>query len=138
MNLNGTCECGKVCVAVFAAVDATTLNPRVCDCDYCQSHPSKIISHPTMKINLNIPFSEFHIDKNGDGLAGFYRCQACTSLVFVGCEIDGVMRGAVNAGLFQSEIEFGQTLNISPKRLSADKKNERWSDLWGVVFEAIP
>ena len=136
MNLIGNCKCGKVKVSVSAEVDAITLNPRVCDCEYCQSHPSKIISHLAMKINLSIPFSEFKIDMNGDRLAGFYRCRDCDSLVFVGCRIDGVMRGAVNSEFFPSDIEFGDILKISPKHLSANEKIKRWSDLWGIVSEA--
>lgn len=134
MESIGQCECGKVNVSVVADVNEADLNPRICDCDYCQGDTAAVISHPTMEIKINSKLSNLKIEQNGDRLAKFYRCPSCNDLIAVSSEIDGVMRGAVNSNLLTCN-NLGEPVAISPKSLSSKEKIERWGTLWGVVIE---
>ena len=136
MQCTGQCRCGDIKIQVTAAIESRELQPRVCDCDYCQQHPAAIISHPSMVMTLLSPLVQLHMDKNGDQLAGFYRCPNCRELIFVGCSIEGVLRGAVNVNLLQAQ--FGEAIAISPKKLTPEQKLERWRGLWGPIEQATP
>lgn len=135
MKCTGSCECKQVKVVVSVDERANNLHPRVCDCDYCNLYPAPVISHPTMKIEVFASLANLKIDKNGDELARFYRCPNCNNLIIVGCEIDEQLRGAVNAGLLTKVAHFGGRIKISPKKLTAQEKLERWRTLWGKVIE---
>lgn len=137
MKCTGACKCGKVKISVFTNESAENLHPRICDCDYCKKYPSSVVSHPTMHIDIKGCLDDLKIDKNGDGLAGFYRCPECNSLIVVGANIDGIIRGAVNANLLACDAAFGDSIHISPKLLEAHEKIERWGRLWGTVRESI-
>src|SRR5690348_16984072 len=101
MNYSGSCHCGKWKIAVSSAKPLDAFNPRVCDCEYCQSHPSALISDPLMEIELIGDDGHVVRNKNGDQLATFFHCSGCGDLLAVGCNIDGRLRGAVNALLLE-------------------------------------
>lgn len=135
MKSTCTCKCGNIAVAVVAEEAPGNIHPRICDCDYCKTYPSRLISHPTMEIHLSRPLSNLTVDKNGDGLAGFYRCSKCNSLIVVGCLLNRSLRGAVNAQILDCDSRFGDSVDISPKSLKPEEKLERWAKLWGTIFE---
>ena len=137
MKSFGRCKCGEITFTIAVDVDPIDLKPRSCDCDYCKSNPSSIISHPTMVIELSVYISQLNIAQNGDALANFYRCAQCNSLICVGCELDGKMRGAVNADLLSNRTELGTIVYISPKLLSPKEKIKRWKELWGSIHESV-
>jgi hypothetical protein len=133
MNYLGSCKCRKWSVVVSVEVALQSLNPRVCDCEYCQSHPSAVISHPSMKTDVEGKRADLTESKNGDQLASFFQCKDCGDLLAVGREIDGTMRGAVNAWLLDQKDSLGESIQIQPRFLSASEKLERWKKLWGVL-----
>ncbi len=47
------------------------------------------------------------------------------------CEIDGLLRGAVNARLLEAFPLLEKPVPVSPKKLGAEEKTERWGSLWG-------
>jgi hypothetical protein len=51
----------------------------------------------------------------------------------VGCEIQGRLRGAVNAILLEQRAELGEHVIIRPRLLAADEKLARWESLWGEL-----
>ncbi len=135
METTGNCRCNAVTVRVSADIQTGELQPRRCDCDYCRSKPSGLISHPSMQVSVGVPLSALKAEKNGDRLATFFRCKTCDDLIAVGGEIDGEWRGAVNADLLACRAEFGDDVAISPKTLSPSEKQARWKMLWGRITD---
>lgn len=80
---------------------------------------------------------DLKIENNGDALASFYRCPGCSSLTVVACEISGELRGAVNADILDCAGSLGGIVNVSPKRLNAEEKLDRWGNLWGTIHENL-
>lgn len=107
------------------------LNPRICDCEYCQSHPSAIISDLEMIIKFT--GGTPNILNNGDKLANFYYCFQCGDFLAVGCKLNGILRGAVNHALFGGAALFGKPVQIQPRLLRPSEKLDRWAKLWGVL-----
>ena len=130
--LNGSCSCGQWQVNVRVDKSIDDLNPRVCDCNYCRTHPSAVISDPSMIIDFTGGRSTF--DQNGDRQANFFRCNYCGDLLAVGCHIDGELRGAVSADLFDDSYSFGEPVQIQPWLLSSKERLERWGKLWGFLY----
>lgn len=131
MNSESTCSCGQWQAKITVTKPLKELNPRICDCDYCQSHPSSVVSDPNMVIDLIGGTTQ--IRKNGDRLANFYHCDCCGDFLAVGCHINGVLHGAVNSNLFSDTSQLGESVNIQPRLLSANEKIERWAGLWGTL-----
>jgi hypothetical protein len=131
MNYAGSCRCRSWALRIATVESPGSLRPRACDCDYCQSHPSAIVSEPTMFIELISDGGKLAIDTNGDRLANFYRCNSCGDLLAVGCEIDGELRGAANALLLDQKDLLGEAVTIQPRLLSGAEKLSRWKTLWG-------
>lgn len=127
MYYKGSCRCKRWQVEIEITRPLKAFNPRVCDCHYCQRHPSSVISDPDMVIKF--VGGEASINQNGDRLANFYYCKDCGDFLSVGCNLNGQQHGAVNTNLFGSSKQFGKPIH----RLNSDEKLERWGKLWGVV-----
>ncbi len=133
LNLTGTCQCGSCAVTAEGSVALGALEPRICDCAYCQQHPSALISHPQMSVVLVVEAALVAESKNGSGQATFYECSRCGQLLAVGAQVGGTARGAVNAHLFGDLSRFAAPVPIQPRLLSADQKAARWSTIWGAL-----
>jgi len=131
MHYKGACSCNHWQFEIEVDKPLSKFNPRVCDCDYCQSHPSRIISDPNMRIEL--VGVELSISQNGDQLANFYYCNQCHDLLAVGCHLNSQLRGAVNSDLLHCSDQLDEPIQIQPKLLSSSEKLERWGSLWGVL-----
>ena len=130
MKIHGACQCGHCETVAEGPVELAELAPRVCDCDYCQQHPSAVISDPRMVIAVTSK-SSIDTDFNGSGQATFYYCPGCKQLVAVGATFDGRALGAVNAYLFGDLSQFGAPVSVQPWRLTPAEKAARWSTVWG-------
>jgi hypothetical protein len=133
MDLRGSCKCKKWSLMLSTAVPPGELRPRKCDCEYCASHPSTLISERSIVVELIGDRDNQTISQNGDRLASFHYCKTCRDLLAVDCEIEGRLRGAVNSDLLGLETLLGPTLAIQPRFLGASEKLERWSSLWGTL-----
>ena len=133
MNYSGSCKCKRWSIQVSTAEALSKLNPRVCDCTYCKTHPAAIISEPHMLIRLVGEAGDLVVNTNGDQLASFYHCASCGEMLAVGCVIRGQMRGAVNSLLLDQKELLGASMPIQPRLLSAAEKLGRWSKLWGSL-----
>jgi len=133
MKYFGTCKCQAWRICISLAEPLATLNPRVCDCEYCKAQPSAIVSHPGMRIDVAGDQAQLTFEQNGDRLANFYRCRGCGDLLAVGREIKGRLRGAVNARLLERWAELGEQVSIQPRLLAAVEKLVRWEKLWGEL-----
>lgn len=131
MQYEGSCSCRKWKVLVNLPSSINDFNPRVCDCSFCQSNPSAVISDPEMEVVLQ--GSGLTIAKIGDQLANFYSCIGCGDILAVGRDFDGQLRGAVNSNLLLDRSLLGPSVAIQPRFLSADEKLDRWGKLWGAL-----
>ena len=133
MIYTGKCACGLWSVTVTTLTSLDQFNPRVCDCEFCQAHPSALISEPAMRIRVTGDAANFTRHQNGDRLATFHHCVGCGQLIVVARDFDGVLRGAVNAETLERKGELGPRVGIQPRLLSPDEKLARWKKLWGMV-----
>lgn len=131
MEYTGSCDCNRWRVNVQLEGQLEELKPRVCDCNYCQTNPSQILSDPNMSANFTGEGS--YSKQIGDQLAHFYHCSGCDVLLAVGCTFDGELRGAVNGNLLKDKNRLREPIQIQPRLLSADEKLERWGKLWGTL-----
>ena len=131
MIYKGSCKCNRWQVEVQLDTPLENLNPRICDCSYCQANPSQIISDPSMSVAFDgIGYS---IHQNGDRLAHFFYCDGCHELLAVGCETHGKLRGAINPKLLHDFHLLDEPVYIQPRLLNANEKLERWNKLWGTL-----
>ncbi len=131
MKLYGVCKCGNCEVVAEGSIELSTLVPRICDCEYCQLHPSAVVSSPNMAVSVKAEASSIYQAVNGSGQAVFYHCKGCNQLLAVGAIFSGVSLGAVNACLFGNSDQFAEPISIQPWLLSPAEKMARWSKLWG-------
>ena len=131
MIYQGRCTCGEWNIDLEFTQPTKILSPRICDCEYCKSNPSKIISAPDLAAKFF--GGSCKIRKNGDQLANFYYCTGCSQLLAVGCYINGSLLGAINCGLFPDKVKFGAPVNVQPRFLSSEEKIDRWGKLWGKI-----
>lgn len=132
MKIRGACNCGNCKVVAEGPIEPSELVPRVCDCEYCQQHPSAVVSNPNMVVSVESQ-SFIYTASNGSGQATFYHCQGCNQLLAVGATLSGVSLGAVNAFLFGELNQFAEPTPIQPWRLSPSEKTARWPKFWGSL-----
>lgn len=133
MRYKGSCNCDQWQVSICVTKPLSSVNPRICTCDYCQTNqlPLGIISDPSMVIDFM--GGKSRINKNGDQLASFYYCSICDDLLAVGCKLNGKLRGAVNPDLVCKVHQLGKAIQIYPQELTASEKLDRWRNLWGAL-----
>ena len=68
--------------------------------------------------------------RQGSGLAECLLCRICGVLVGVYFRSDGRLYGAVNSRAVDARADFAADQPVSPKKLSAGEKMERWQDIW--------
>lgn len=132
MKIRGVCKCGNCEVVAEGPIEPSELVPRLCDCEYCQQHPSAVVSNSKMVVSVASK-SSIYTAFNGSGQATFYHCRSCNQLLAVGATLDGVSLGAVNAFIFGDLNQFADPLSIQPRLLSPSEKLARWSKVWGPL-----
>lgn len=131
MHFKGSCSCKRWQVDIEIPRPLEEFQPRVCDCNYCQKHPSEVISDPEMIIEF--VGGETSVVQIGDQLANFHYCNSCGDFLAVGCDINGQLRGAMNSALLHNFNQLGKPIQVQPRLLSSDEKLDRWGKLWGVL-----
>lgn len=131
ITLHGSCHCGCVKVEFSTCQVPATINPRACDCSFCQKHGAAYVSDPAGKLRLTIANSHavrtYH---QGSGAAEFQLCGGCGVLVAVTFEHDGHTYGAVNATCLDMDVVLGAAVSASPQLLSPEAKVARWVQAW--------
>ena len=130
MKYSGRCKCGNSKVSLEGVESLGEISPRICDCDYCNRHPSSMISEPSLDVKVVSCKGSFVTAKNGSDQAIFYHCNNCNQLVAVGAEIAGKLRGALNATLLKNHDQLGPPVSIQPRLLAPSEKLERWLKVW--------
>jgi hypothetical protein len=113
------------------------IQPRICDCQYCQQNSGQLLSHPGAQISVVADVaSQLTANKNGETFARFYHCKTCNDFICIGAEIDKKMRGVLNSTLLDDREAFGESIPIQPRFLSDIDKLDRWTMLWSHLHFA--
>ena len=131
VTLPGSCHCGRLRVAFSSGLDPAVINPRACDCSFCQKHGAAYISDPAgqLVITLADPLA-LHRYRQGSNTAEFLICDRCGVLVAVLADYGARLYAAVNARCLEAFGEFGPSVPASPQQLTAGEKMARWLRLW--------
>lgn len=131
-KIHGGCYCGNITFECHTQNDPKTFKPRACDCDFCKKHGAAYISDPNGKLIFHVKESQWlHKFKqpHSDQLAEFLICFHCGVLSGVIYRDKNNTIGAIN-GLAVEGVSFDEKVSVSPKKLSAKEKVERWRQNW--------
>lgn len=120
---HGRCHCGTLTLRYSTASEPASIRPRACDCSYCTLQGALYVSDPSGWLELA---SGAHKYRQGEERADFLSCPRCAVLlavVYAG-------RGAVNARCLECFGDFGRPMVVSPAKLKAEEKLERWQAHW--------
>ena len=139
----GGCHCGALRWQFTTSKLLGDFVPRACDCDYCTRHRAAWISDPAGQLQIHAGTAKLQRYRQGSGQAEFLLCRDCGVLVAVIAHSDdgrllgavnrsddGRLLGAVNRNAFDQRDAFMAVTVVSPQRLAAETRLERWSQLW--------
>ena len=129
MNYSSSCQCGKIEILLSLPHAIETIEPRMCDCDFCKSHELTYLSEPVGELIIKGNRGLRQL-KQGSEQAIFWQCKSCNQIVAVTSEFEGQIKGAVNSNLFTKSRVLSPPVTVSPKILSPEKKRERWASTW--------
>jgi hypothetical protein len=126
--MRGGCHCGRIALSFSSSIPAGEFSPRACDCSFCVKHGAQYISDRNGSLVVNIKETDaLGEHRFGHNLAKFLFCQYCGTFVAVLFETDGRIFGSVNTRCIEAGVKFGVPQTVSPQKLNADQKKERWA-----------
>ena len=130
-DISGGCYCGNIRLNASFSKELSAYNPRACDCDFCEKHAAAYVSDPGGSLRIQIR-NELEVSRfrQGSNTAEMLICRLCGVLVGAVYLHSDRIFGTLNLKALDSREAFGPQLPVSPKRLSADLKTQRWRDLW--------
>jgi hypothetical protein len=129
-TLTGHCDCRRIRASLRTRRSADACIPRACDCSFCSKHGAAWLSDPEGHLRI-----EAHTDddlrrfRQGSETADMLLCAHCGVLMAVVFAHEDGLFGAVNAGCIDDAV-LAAPVVVSPQRLSAAEKTERWRRLW--------
>jgi len=128
--LKGSCHCGRIAFSFSSTIPPEKYNPRACDCSFCQRHGALFISDPNGSLVLEVKeanaLGEYRF---GHELAKCLFCRHCGVFVAVLFETGDRTFASVNSRCIGGDIKFGDFQIVSPQKLNAQQKKERWAKL---------
>lgn len=132
MNYSTSCSCGKVKVVAKFPSPIEEYQARECDCDFCTLRGLAYLSDVYGTISFS-PKDTMNQLKQSSGQATFWECDNCHDVVAVTTEKNGEVRGAVSKRLFAQYFQLKPSITVSPKKLSASEKSDRWPTVWSKI-----
>ena len=129
MKYSSRCSCEKVQLEISLPKPLDTYEPRACDCDFCTARNACYLSDSDGVLDI-YQTAQLEQLKQGSKQAIFWQCKYCRDLVAVTHEFSSGLRGAVNASLLSKQHRLPNAIPVSPKNLSLQQKQERWSAIW--------
>lgn len=125
----GKCDCGETKVKISLPKKLGQYRPRSCDCDFCISRSISYLSHPDgeLEIKSTLPLD---VQRQGSNQASFITCSHCKSVIAATLQLEDKLIGALNSTLLSDALLLQQPVTVSPKKLIAQEKYERWQTLW--------
>jgi len=131
VEISGGCYCGNIHLAVKLTREPSDLRPRACDCDFCQKHGAAYVSDPqgsvTVRIQDERETARYH---QGSGIAELLLCRTCGVLVGALYRDAERLFATVNFKTLDCRADFGAEQTVSPRKLAAQEKMQRWQDIW--------
>jgi hypothetical protein len=86
-NLNGSCHCGSVRVAVRTERDLSAIALRACQCGFCRRHGVKTFTDPSglVRIESDRPLLRYRFGKSTADFLLCPRCGTYAAAVFEDC-----------------------------------------------------
>ena len=129
---SGRCFCGKTVFSIELPEQLEKYSPRECDCDFCTRRNISYLSHPGGV--LDIECSEpFEVIQQGSNQAMFLSCAGCGTVVAAAHQLDGSLKGAINAGLLDEFERLQEPIIVSPRLLDPEEKLARWESIWSSM-----
>ena len=130
LQLTARCHCGNVTVHVQLSQPVDKLVPRACDCSFCRMQGAAYVSDPNGTLRMRVlEGSELARYRQGAELADMLLCRRCGVLMGASYEADGRTFATLN-GRILTDVQLPEAQAVSPQRLSAKDKSERWQKLW--------
>ena len=127
----GGCYCGNIRIIASFSESVAALNPRACDCDFCQKHGAAYVSDPRGSLEIRIGDErEVSRFQQGSEIAQMLLCRRCGVLVAALYRDGDRLFGTLNVKALDCRADFGANVPASPKLLAADEKTKRWQALW--------
>ena len=128
---DGSCHCGNITFSMHSEKHVSEFNPRKCDCNFCLKHGCMFVSDPEGSVDIRIKNTEaLNKYRQGSGLAEMFVCKQCGVAPLFTFEHENGLYAVLNALCFDSNTGFGDTVEVSPKKLGNDEKIRRWLTLW--------
>lgn len=124
------CQCGKSKVTITLLKPLNEYQPRACNCSYCVTKNLMYLSEPEGEITVRSAALSF--EQQGDKLTSFLLCRHCNDVIAVVYCDKSRQLGAVNATLF-TQPAAGTPVEVSPGKLTAMEKVERWKRVWSPL-----
>jgi len=130
-TVRGGCHCGNIAVELALSAAPETYQPRACDCDFCRKHGAAYVSDPQGALAIHIR-SEDQSGRyrQGSATAELLVCRNCGVLVGALYRAEGRLYASVNARTLEATAVFGSEQPVSPRKLSAPDKVQRWQRIW--------
>lgn len=128
----GQCHCGHAKLTIKLLKPLREYQSRVCDCDFCTSRNISYLSDPDSQIEIisDIPLLQ---SQQGSNQATFLSCNQCHLVLAVALIEKDMSLGAINVNLIQTSEPLQAPVIVSPQRLSASERKQRWKMLWGKL-----
>jgi len=125
----GQCHCGETNIKLRLPEPLEKYSPRACDCDFCIANNISYLSHPNGELDIE-SIEKLEIQKQGSNQASFITCNNCKTVIAAALEYEGKLIGALNAGLLSDFSLLQHPTTVSPKKLTAVEKIDRWKAVW--------
>jgi hypothetical protein len=130
-SLTGGCYCGNIHLTMTLSREPSALDPRACDCDFCQKHGAEYVSDPLGSLHIRIKAErEVSRFRQGSDIAELLLCRTCGVLVAALYQDGEQLFGTVNVKVLDGRADFGASVTVSPKSLSPEEKTNRWQQVW--------
>jgi hypothetical protein len=137
-KIGAACHCRNIELQIELSRSPEHYHPRACDCDFCSKHGAAFVSDPAGTLTLLIKDARARGSYyQGSQQAELVLCKTCG--VFVGAlhRANDRLYATLNARTVDAEVSFSSHEIVSPRKLSAVAKSERWEAIWFPTVKII-
>jgi hypothetical protein len=128
----GQCHCGQAKLTIKLPKPLLEYQSRACDCDFCTSRNISYLSDPDSQIEI-ISDTPLLRSQQGSNQATFLSCNQCHTVLAVALIEEDISLGAINVSVIQTPEPLQSLVMVSPQRLNAAERKQRWKTLWGQL-----
>ena len=125
----GHCTCRAVTVDLVSPVPLSDWTARACGCTFCRAHDGVYCSNPLARAHVHA-HRGIGVTYQGTETAKMLFCPGCGDFIGVGCDISGVLLGALRVRLFDGWDNEAVIVQVAPGDVSRDRRLARWRKIW--------